>query len=64
MGITIGGVRSLSTHVFTEQELQNKELDFIGGFEIIDCEYRMYCLEGVSYKGMAKFISIQNYFFF
>jgi len=29
-------------------------LDFIGGFEIIDNEWRMYCLEGLSAKAMAK----------
>ena len=58
MGVTVGGVRSLNTHVFSEKELENKELDFIGGFEIIDSFWRMFCLEGVSYKAMAKFYLI------
>ena len=67
MNVTIGGVRTLSTHVFTTEELENKELDFIGGFEIIDNEWRMYCLEGVGAKGMAKlkfliFIFYLNFF--
>lgn len=38
MNVTIGGVRTLNTHIFTEEELANRELDFIGGFEIIDNE--------------------------
>ena len=60
----LGGVRTLNTHIFTEEELGNKELDFIGGFEIIDNEWRMYCLEGVSATGMKKYITDFIHFVF
>ena len=36
MNIQVGGARALNTYVFSEEELNKKELDFIGGFQIID----------------------------
>ena len=54
MNIQIGGARALNTYVFSEEELRDRELDFIGGFEIIDNQFRMYCVEGISAKGMAR----------
>lgn len=40
-------VRYLNTKEFTEDERKNRKLDFIGGFELMDPENRIYVFEGL-----------------
>ncbi len=40
-------VRYLNTKEFTEDERRNRRLDFIGGFELMDQENRIYVFEGL-----------------
>ena len=40
-------VRYLNTKEFTEDERNNRKLDFIGGFELMDQENRIYIFEGL-----------------
>jgi len=40
-------VRYLNTKEFTEDERKNRRLDFIGGFELMDQENRIYIFEGL-----------------
>jgi hypothetical protein len=46
-GLGVDNVRYLNTKEFSEDERKNRRLDFIGGFEIMDAEFRMYILEGL-----------------
>jgi hypothetical protein len=41
----------LNTKEFTEEEKQNRLLDYLGGFEIIDKEMRMFMIEGLGGRG-------------
>lgn len=47
-------MRALTTYKFKEEEKRNGRLDFIGGFEIIEDETRIFCLEGLAGKGMKR----------
>uniref|UniRef100_A0A7S3KUT2 Uncharacterized protein n=1 Tax=Euplotes crassus TaxID=5936 RepID=A0A7S3KUT2_EUPCR len=49
--------KQLNTKEFSEEERDNRKLDFIGGFEIMDSEFRMIVIEGLGGKGhsMNKF---------
>ena len=60
LNIQDGNLRSLTTHSFSEIERNNKDLNFIGGFEIIDNESRIYVLEGLAEKAMKRL----NFYFF
>lgn len=44
-------VKQLNTKEFSEEERENRKLDFIGGFEIMDSEFRMIVIEGLGGKG-------------
>jgi len=37
----------LNTKELTEEEKKNRRLDFLGGFEMIDNEMRMFIVEGL-----------------
>lgn len=54
MNIHEGGVRALSAYSLSEAERANKNLDFIGGFEIMDDEFRIFVLEGIGKSGMKE----------
>jgi hypothetical protein len=54
MKIQDGGLRALSSYVLSNQERNNKQLDFIGGFEIMDNEFRVFILEGISHLGIKE----------
>lgn len=49
-----GGVRALATYALSEEEKTNRNYDYISGFEIIDNEFRMFVIEGLSAFGMKK----------
>lgn len=46
-GLGFDNVRYLNTKEFTEEEKKNRKLDFIGGFELMDSENRIYIIEGL-----------------
>ena len=46
-GLGFDNVRYLNTKEFTEEEKKNRRLDFIGGFELMDSENRIYIFEGL-----------------
>lgn len=52
-GLGLENARYLNTKELTEADKQNRELDFLGGFELIDKEMRMYVLEGLGEDGQA-----------
>ena len=41
----------LTTKELTQKEKNDRSLDFLGGFELIDDEMRMFVLEGMGGKG-------------
>jgi hypothetical protein len=41
----------LSTKELTDEEKKNRKLDFLGGFEIMDNDFRMFVIEGLGGKG-------------
>ena len=55
LNIKEGGVQALATHALSEEEKTNRNYDYISGFEIIDNEFRMFVLEGLSDRGMKKY---------
>ena len=44
----------MTTKALNQDEKKNRDLDYISGFEIIDNEFRLFVLEGVSTGGMKK----------
>jgi hypothetical protein len=49
--LNLPNARYLSTKEFTEEEKNNRRLDFIGGFCLMDSETRMYIFEGLGGEG-------------
>lgn len=54
LGLVDGNERDLRTLTLTEEQRADPTFDFIGGVEIIDKDFRLFILEGVSYGSMAK----------
>ena len=56
-GLHLENIRQLNTKEFSDTEKQNRLLEFLGGFELMDTEFRMIVLEGLGGKGhsMNKF---------
>ena len=54
--------RYLSTKELTADEKNNRQMDYLGGFELIDKEMRMYVFEGVGGvgKSMHRFYQINE----
>ena len=52
-GLGLANTRYLNTKELTEEDKKNRELDFLGGFELIDKEMRCYVLEGLGGEGKA-----------
>ena len=50
-GLNLENSRYLNTKELSEEERNNRQLDFIGGFEIMDSEFRMFIIEGIGGKG-------------
>jgi hypothetical protein len=50
-GLDLPNARYLSTKEFSQEERQNRRLDFIGGFCLIDNETRIYIFEGLGGEG-------------
>lgn len=56
-GLNLENARYLNTKELSEEERANRRLDFLGGFELMDSEYRMYIIEGLGGlgRGMNQF---------
>lgn len=52
-GLNLPNARYLNTKELTEEDKNNRELDFLGGFELIDKEMRLYVFEGLGGIGKA-----------
>lgn len=52
-GLKLENARYLNTKELSEEERDDRQLDFLGGFEIMDSEFRMFILEGVGGNGHA-----------
>ena len=46
-GLNCENVQYLNTKELSEEEKANRSLDFLGGFEIMDKEFRMFIIEGL-----------------
>ena len=52
-GLDLPNARYLNTKELTEEDRNNRDLDFLGGFELIDKEMRCYVIEGLGGEGRA-----------
>ena len=50
-GLKLENSRYLNTKELTEEERKDRKIDFLGGFEIMDNEFRMFIIEGLGGKG-------------
>lgn len=61
-GLKLENYRQLNTKEFCDAERANRTLDFLGGFELMDSEFRMIVIEGLGGKGhsMNKFYKLNE----
>lgn len=52
-GLGLLNSRYLNTKELSPEDKLNRSLDFLGGFELMDKEMRMYVIEGLSGKGCS-----------
>ena len=52
-GLDLPNARYLNTKELSEDDRNNRDLDFLGGFELIDREMRCYVIEGLGGEGKA-----------
>ena len=52
-GLNLENARYLNTKELTEEEREDRTLEFLGGFEIMDSEFRMFILEGIGGPGRS-----------
>ena len=50
-GLNLENSRYLNTKELTEEERADRAIDFLGGFEIMDSEFRMFIIEGLGGRG-------------
>ena len=50
-GLNLDNSRYLNIKELTQEEKDNRLLDFLGGFELIDSEMRLFVIEGLGGKG-------------
>ena len=50
-GLNLENSRYLNTKELSEDERKDRRLDFLGGFEIMDGEFRMFVIEGLGGRG-------------
>lgn len=60
--IEAGGLRALTTKKLTQEEREDRNFDFLGGFEIIDVDFRLFVIEGISSGAMKRYKN-NNIFF-
>ena len=52
-GLNLENSRYLATKELNEEEKADRTLDFLGGFEIMDSDFRMFIFEGIGGRGYA-----------
>lgn len=52
-GLKLDNARYLNTKELTETERSNRLLDYLGGFELMDSEMRMFVIEGLGGPGKS-----------
>lgn len=52
-GLSLENSRYLNTKELTDEERKDRTLDYLGGFEIMDSEFRMFIIEGLGGEGKA-----------
>jgi len=50
-GLKLENSRYLNTKELSEEERADRTIDFLGGFEIMDSEFRMFIIEGIGGRG-------------
>jgi len=50
-GLGLESALYLNTKELTDQEKNNRLLDYLGGFELIDSEMRIFVIEGLGGRG-------------
>lgn len=50
-GLNLENARYLNTKELNEEEKNDRTLDFLGGFELMDNEFRMFVIEGLGGRG-------------
>ena len=52
-GLNLENARYLNTKELSEEERADRNLEFLGGFEIMDSEFRMFIIEGIGGSGRS-----------
>ena len=52
-GLNLSNSRYLNTKELSEAERNNRGLNFLGGFELMDAEFRVYVIEGLGGSGLS-----------
>lgn len=52
-GLDLENARYLNTKELSDEEKADRSLNFLGGFEIMDSEFRMFIIEGLGGPGKA-----------
>ena len=52
-GLNLENARYLNTKELSEEERADRNLEFLGGFEIMDSEFRMFIIEGIGGLGRS-----------
>ena len=50
-GLKLENARYLNTKELNEEERADRTLDFLGGFSLMDSEFRMFVIEGLGGRG-------------
>ena len=51
--LKLDNARYLNTKELSEEEKKDRKFDFIGGFELIDAEHRIFVIEGLGGEGRS-----------
>ena len=51
--LNLENARYLNTKELSEEERADRSLDFLGGFELMDSEFRMFIIEGIGGPGRS-----------
>ena len=51
IGLGVDNVRYLNTKELSQEERNNRKLDILGGFELMDTDCRIYVIEGLGGEG-------------
>ena len=52
-GLNLSNARYLNTKELSEEERKDRTLEYLGGFELMDSEFRMFVIEGLGGEGRS-----------